>query len=73
MTIYTPELAGWAARTALFITWRRQVADGHLTEAGLLALRTRLTSTEFDPGTDLDLLLLEVEQALGMERSFEVS
>lgn len=69
MTEFTVELAGRAGRSALFGEWRRQLESGHLTEAGLLALRTRLTVPgEFEPGNDLALLILEVEQALGMDR-----
>ena len=53
-------------QTALVHEWTLQVRDGHLTDAGLLALRARLdpTSGEFEPWSELDRLRLDVNAEL---------
>lgn len=68
MTEFTPEVAGRVAQAALFEEWRRQIVAGHLTEAGLLAIRTRVTpeSKEFPDDMQRDAMRLDVERALGM-------
>ena len=51
------------------MSWR-PCARGHLTRDGLLAIRSRLTeSPEFAESPARDLLLLHVEESLGMTRS----
>jgi hypothetical protein len=62
----SPAYAGWFVRAALFQQWRQLVGAGFLTEDGLLAVRTRLdeASHEFEPGPDLELLRLIVDEAI---------
>jgi hypothetical protein len=63
----TPEECGRVASVVLFGEWRGLIAAGYVTEAGLLAIRGRLSaSNEFEPGPGRDLMLLDVEAALGM-------
>jgi hypothetical protein len=65
--------AGWYAQFALFHEWRQLIAAGFLTPDGLLAVRARLdvTSQEFEPGPDLDLLRLLVDEAVARSRGID--
>jgi len=69
----TPAEVGWFVRVALFHEWKQLVTSGYLTEDGLLAVRTRLdeTSREFEPGPDLELLRLEVDDAIARHRGID--
>jgi hypothetical protein len=66
MIEFTPALAGRARRTALFDEWRELLAADMLSTAGLIRLRGRLdlTSGEFQPGPDLELLGLQLDDVL---------
>jgi hypothetical protein len=71
----TPAEAGWLARVALLHEWKQLIVAGYLTEPGLLAIRTRLDpiSHEFEPGADLELLRLLVDEAIARGRGIDVS
>jgi len=70
----TPREAGWFARVALFHEWRQLAVAGYLSEEGLMAVRTRLdeTSNEFEPGPDLELLQLIIDDAIARHRGIPV-
>jgi hypothetical protein len=69
MTEYTADIVARLARRVLFDEWRRQMGAGHLTEAGLLAIRTRLNSThEFARDPERDLMLMDVAMAIAVGR-----
>ena len=61
---FTPEVAGSVQRLVAFDIFRGQIANGHLTKEGLLTVRARLDSGEFEPGPDRELLQLEVDDAV---------
>src|SRR5437773_11576735 len=66
---FTVKIAGEVAMRAIFETWREQIVAGHLSEAGLMAIRSRLTaSNEFEPGGPRDGMTLDVEEALARLR-----
>jgi hypothetical protein len=74
VTEFTPEVAGRVAQVVLFTEWRRLLAAGHLTEAGVLALRCRVgfVSSEFPADSERELLLLDVDEALAAMRGREM-
>ena len=61
------------AAAALFTCWQWQIEHGHLTRAGLLALRGRLDegSNEFVAGDDVLTMRLLVADALGVDSADE--
>jgi hypothetical protein len=64
MSEYSTEAWDWAAKSLLFAEWREMMATGHLTEAGLLAIRTRLDGGEFLAGGDLEAMRWNVDEAI---------
>jgi hypothetical protein len=74
MTMPSPEDADRIVRRILFTEWRRQIAAGHITEAGLLAIRPRLNAAaEFRPGPDHDLIDAEVSDTIAARRRIDPS
>ena len=66
---YTPDIAARLVRLVLFGEWRAQMGAAHLTEAGLLHIRTRLDSTnEFANDAERELLLKELDAAIAAQR-----
>ena len=70
---FTPEVAGRVQRLVAFDIFRGQITEGHLTRAGLLAVRARLDSGEYDPGPDRELLQLDLDDAIAAEWGVPVS
>jgi hypothetical protein len=69
MAEYTADITARLVRRVLFDEWRGQMAAGHLTEAGLLAIRARLNSTnEFAKDPERDLMLMDVAMAIASGR-----
>ena len=69
----TPAEVGLLMRRVLFDEWAQLVVSGFVTEDGLLAIRTRLdeTSREFEPGPDLELLRIRVDEAVARMRDID--
>jgi hypothetical protein len=61
---FTPEIAGRVQRAVAFDIFRWQLDEKLLNGDGLRAVRALLDSREYAPGPDLDLLKLDVDQAL---------
>lgn len=62
------------AQRAVIAEWTTQVNLGHLTDVGLERLRFRLRNPEkieFIPGTDVDFLLVRVDEALAEMRGID--
>lgn len=66
MIEFTPAIAGELRRAALLEEWTAQLEAGALSTCGLRRLRARLdaTSGEFEPGPDLELLEIAVNDEL---------
>jgi hypothetical protein len=73
MAEYTSDIVARLARRVLFDEWRAQMAAGHLTETGLLAIRARLNSThEFARDPERDLMLMNVAMAIAVGRGIDL-
>ncbi len=69
MAAYTADIVARLVRRVLFDEWRGRMAAGYLTEAGLLAIRAPLNSTnEFAEDPDRDLMLMYVAMAIAVGR-----
>jgi len=69
MAEYTTDIVARLVRRVLFDEWRSQIAAGHLSETGLLAVRARLNLTnEFVRDSERDLMLMDVAMAIAASR-----